>query len=58
MEKTKVSINDVSVTIPYNGTDINDTFIALQLALELAGWHRHTIEEWIIQKAEDLINEQ
>jgi hypothetical protein len=58
MEKTKISINDVSVTVPYNGTDINNIMVATQLAVELAGWHRDTIEDWIIQKAEDLKNEQ
>jgi hypothetical protein len=54
MEKTKISINDVSVTV----TDINNIMVATQLAIELAGWHRDTIEDWIIQKAEDLKNDK
>ena len=56
--KTTVSIGDVSITIPYNGTDISDVMLAVRLALELYGWHRNTIDEYIIEEAENLINDE
>ena len=57
-EKTTVSIGDVSITVPYNGTDISDIMLAVRLALELYGWHRNTIDEYIIEEAENLINDE
>jgi len=44
-KKTTISIGDVSITIPYNGEDISDVMTAMELALELYGWHRNTIED-------------
>ena len=54
MEKTKITIGDYSVEIPKNGTNINETMDAIILCLELSGWHRNTIQEWIIEYAEGL----
>ena len=56
--KTTVSIGDVSITVPYNGTDISDVMLAVRLALELYGWHRNTIDEYIIDEAENLTNDE
>ena len=57
MKKTTISIDDISITIPYNGTDISDIFTAMELALQLYGWHPNTINEYIQQRAEDLKEE-
>ena len=58
MEKTTISIDDVTITIPNDGTDLDGTMIAIQLALELKGWHRNTIDEWIIDRAFNLENDK
>ncbi len=58
MKKTTISIDEFSITIPYNGTDINDLFKAFELALQLYGWHDNTIKEYIKQKAAELENDE
>ena len=58
MEKTTISIDDITITIPSNETDLDDTMIAIQLALELKGWHRNTIDEWIKDRAFNLENDK
>ena len=57
-KKTTISIGDVSITIPYNGEDISDVMTAMELALELYGWHRNTIEDYIIERAFELENDR
>ena len=58
MEKTTISIDDVTITIPKNGEDISDVMTAIELALELYGWHRNTIEDYIIERAFELENDR
>jgi len=57
MKKTTISIDDISITIPYNGTDISEIFTAIEVALQLYGWHPNTISEYIQERAEDLKEE-
>ena len=57
-KKTTISIGDISITIPYNGTDISYIMRAIELAVEASGWHRNTIEEYIIDRALELENDR
>ena len=52
--KITVSIGEVSVTIPKENGQIDDVFIAIELALELSGWHRSTIHQYIVERAEEI----
>jgi len=54
IEKTKITIGEYSVEIPANGTDINANMEAVLLCLELSGWHKSTINDWIIEYSEEL----
>ena len=57
-QKTTISIDDISLTIPYNGTEIEDIFTAIELALQLYGWHPNTIQEYILERAEEIQDER
>lgn len=52
-QKLKLSINDFSVEIPDNGGHIDNIMPAILLLLELHGFHRNTIEGWIIEQADE-----
>jgi hypothetical protein len=54
MAITKISIDNYSVEIPKHDGTIEEPFIAMLLAFELAGWHKKTIEEHVIEYAEQL----
>ena len=54
MEKTKITIGEYSVEIPKNGVDINENMEAILICLELAGWHRSTIKDWILEYSEEI----
>jgi len=54
MAVTKISIDNYSVEIPKHDGTIEKSFTAMLLAFELAGWHKKTIEEYIIEYAEQL----
>jgi hypothetical protein len=54
MDKLTISIGEISITIPEGNGQIDDAWTAVELALELYGWHRNTIEEHILARAEEI----
>jgi hypothetical protein len=56
LEKITVTINDISITIPKTGK-VEDVLIAFMLVAEMYGWHRNTVEEEIINLAQELKDE-
>lgn len=54
MRKLKISVGDYSVEIPRDETSIDETFDAIISCLELYGWHKETIKDWISEYAQEI----
>ena len=57
-EKLKISIGDYSVEIPNVETSIDETFAAIISCLELYGWHKETIKDWIVEYSQEIDGEK
>jgi hypothetical protein len=51
----KIYDKDFYVSIPVEDGQIEDVIKSMFLLLEMAGWHRLTIEEWILDKSQEII---